>query len=185
MALHGLAATVLRGQPVRRRVDLVPGETIALVGSSGVGKSTLLNRLYGETIMRTRKVREVDDRGRHTTTHRQIVRLPNGSLLIDNPGIRELQLWDSEEGIEEAFADIEELAAGCRFGDCEHVGEPACAVIQVAQSGTLESARLASYRSYVDELQALGRRQDEAARLPEKQHWKSIHKALRKHKPQG
>jgi ribosome biogenesis GTPase len=167
------------------RAYLVPAETIALVGSSGAGKSTLLNRLYGETIMRTRKVREADDRGRHTTTHRQLVRLPNGCLLIDNPGIRELQLWDSEEGVEEAFADIEELAGSCRFRDCDHAGEPGCAVAAAAARGDLDPARLASYRSYLAELKALERRQDEAARLAEKQRSKSIHKAMRKHKPRG
>jgi ribosome biogenesis GTPase len=162
---------------------LEPGTTIALVGSSGAGKSTLVNTLYGERVMDTGDVREGDDRGRHTTTHRELIRLPNGALLIDNPGIRELQLWDADSGLDASFEDISAFAAACRFRDCRHEDEPGCAVVAAAESGELPAERLASYHKLVAELESLERRQETAAKLVEKRQWRSIHKAARKHKP--
>src|SRR5439155_21221172 len=96
---------------------------------SGVGKSTLVNRLVGSELMRTQEIREDDGKGRHTTTHRELVLLPGGGMLIDTPGMRELQLWEAGDGLEAAFVDVEELAAGCRFSDCTHMREPGCAVL--------------------------------------------------------
>ncbi|UUZ81066.1 ribosome small subunit-dependent GTPase A [Paenibacillus sp. P26] len=103
---------------------LRPGSTVALLGSSGAGKSTLINRLYGQEIQLTGGIREGDDRGRHTTTHRELVVLPQGGLLIDTPGMRELQLWEAEDGLSASFRDIEELSEQCRFQDCLHAKEP-------------------------------------------------------------
>lgn len=144
---------------------LPPAHTAIMVGSSGVGKSTLLNRLCGEEVMPTADVREHDDRGRHTTTHRQLIRLPNGALLIDNPGIRELQLWaDDEPALEEAFADVLEIAAGCRFRDCAHEAEPGCAVRAAVEAGTLSASRLANMRELERELARLELKQNAAAR---------------------
>ena len=164
---------------------LDPGNTVALVGSSGAGKSTLVNTLYGEKVMETAEVREGDDRGRHTTTHRELIRLPNGALLIDNPGIRELQLWDTDGGLDATFEDISELAGACRFRDCRHQDEPGCAVVAAVESGALPARRLASYPKMVAELEALERRQETAAKLEEKRKWRAIHKAARKHKPRS
>ena len=117
---------------------LVPGETVVVVGSSGVGKSTLINCLLGEERMATAGVRVGDDRGRHTTTSRSLVALPSGALLIDNPGIRELQLWDSAAGLQDAFDDIVQLAQACRFRDCRHDGEPGCVVEKAIEDGELD-----------------------------------------------
>jgi ribosome biogenesis GTPase len=143
---------------------LVPAETIALVGSSGVGKSTLLNRLVGRQVMATGAVSAHDARGRHTTVHRELVVLDNGSLLIDNPGLREVQLWsEGGEGLEETFEDVEALTAACRFRDCGHQQEPGCAVREAIEAGTLDPARLAAYRELAREIEALDRRRDEAA----------------------
>ena len=130
----------------------VPGQTLALVGSSGVGKSTLLNRLAGEELMVTREIREDDGRGRHTTTHRELFLLENGALVLDTPGMREFGIWDADEGIDETFAEIVELALRCRFADCSHRLEPGCAVRAAVDAGRLDESRLKSYRRLAHEL---------------------------------
>jgi ribosome biogenesis GTPase len=156
------------------------GETALLMGSSGTGKSTLLNRLLGEDRQRTNSVRESDSRGRHTTTDRGLFLLPSGWLLVDTPGIRELQLWADEDAVDRAFADIDDLARECRFRDCRHQGEPGCAVASAVESGDLDEARLGSFNKLQREIAYTNRRQDQSAALAEKRRWKAIHKAHRK-----
>ncbi len=138
---------------------LAPGRTVALLGSSGVGKSTLANRLLGEELLATGDVRK-DGRGRHTTTHRELVILPGGGLLLDTPGMRELQLWTNESALEETFADVTELASRCRFTDCGHGSEPGCAVRAALADGSLPQIRWESYSKLQRELRALALRQD-------------------------
>jgi ribosome biogenesis GTPase len=155
------------------------GRTGALLGSSGVGKSTLINALVGSEMLETREVREHDSRGRHTTRHRQLIVLPGRKgLLIDTPGMRELQLWVAETAAE-SFEDIEARAAGCHFTDCRHRDEPRCAVKRAVEEGTLSPERLASYHKLQDEIRALDARKDVRARIDEKRHGKSTHKALK------
>jgi len=164
---------------------LRPARTLALVGSSGVGKSTLINRLAGRELLKVREVRARDDRGQHTTTHRQLVRLPEGALLIDNPGIRELQLWASSDGLDRAFEEIDEYAAGCRFRDCRHRDEPGCAVLAAVEAGELAAARLASRHAMDRELDYLELRRDERARRAEKKRVAAIHKEAKRFKPRS
>jgi ribosome biogenesis GTPase / thiamine phosphate phosphatase len=162
---------------------LEPGRTVALLGSSGVGKSTIVNRLAGEELQRTQEVRASDGRGRHTTTHRQLILLPSGGLLMDTPGMRELQLWDVDEGVEETFSDVDQLATACRFPDCEHETEPGCAVRAAIAEGRLASERLASYQKLLGELRALSARQDRQNRLFERRRVKAATKASTRHAP--
>jgi ribosome biogenesis GTPase len=158
---------------------LAPARTIALLGSSGVGKSTLVNRLVGHDLQRTRAVRESDHKGRHTTTRRQLIVLPGGALLIDTPGLRELQLWDTGEGLGAAFDDIEALAPGCRFRDCRHDEEPGCAVKAALAEGHLEERRLQSYLELRREQDLLAARQDERANLEKKRQGKILARAIK------
>ena len=164
---------------------LKPGKTVSLLGSSGVGKSTIINRLLGSDIQRVREVRESDQTGKHTTTHRELFLVPTGGLVLDTPGMRELQLWDADEGIEAAFADIQELAEECRFGDCTHNGEPGCAVEEAVEAGTLDPARLESWRKLQREQHQVHLRQDALARLREKQRVKALHRAANRFRPRG
>jgi ribosome biogenesis GTPase / thiamine phosphate phosphatase len=180
--VHSVSAPRNAGYDVLTRY-LQPGQTVALLGSSGVGKSTIVNHLAGSELQRTREVRASDGRGRHTTTHRQVLLLPDGGLLMDTPGMRELQLWDVDEGVEQTFSDIEELSAGCRFPDCEHDREPDCAVQEAVMAGTLPAARLANYHRLRRELRALANRQDHQNRLFEKRRVRAITKAVNRHAP--
>ena len=162
---------------------LAAGRTVALLGSSGVGKSTIANRLLGDELLRTSAVREHDQRGRHTTTHRELLLLPGGAILLDTPGLREIQLWAGDEGLAAAFSDVSALASRCRFRDCRHQGEPGCAVQAAVGSGTLAEARLASHHKLERELRHRRLQADAGLQQAEKARWKAIHKAARKHRP--
>ncbi|MBC7883721.1 MAG: ribosome small subunit-dependent GTPase A [Anaerolineae bacterium] len=162
---------------------LKPGQTAALLGSSGVGKSTIVNRLMGRQIQRTAEVRADDSRGRHTTTHRELIALESGGLLIDTPGMREIQLWATDDSLQSTFSDVETVAQHCRFRDCHHLDEPDCAVKQAIETGALSPARFASYQKLQKELDYLIRKQDPLAQQAQKQQWKKIHKQMRSQKP--
>ena len=160
---------------------LRPGRTAVVLGSSGVGKSTLVNALIGAERMRTNDVRASDSRGRHTTTHRELVRLPGGGLLVDTPGIRSLGVTDASDGMASAFADIEDLADGCRFRDCGHDGEPGCAVRTALDDGRLSAARYASHRKLEREAAHVARSADPMARAVERRKWKLITASVNEH----
>lgn len=150
------------------------GHTVALLGSSGVGKSTLINHFAGVDHLKVQTVREHDDRGRHTTTHRELVLLPAGGVVLDTPGMRELQLWDNKEGLQLVFDDIEELAGRCFFSDCRHQDEPRCVVREALAKGTIETERYQSYEKLQKEMKYLARRQDKLSEILEKKKWKKL-----------
>jgi len=154
------------------RARISEGATAVLLGSSGVGKSTLVNRFVGRELMAVTETREDDDEGRHTTTHRELIELPGGGMVIDTPGLRELQLWEGgSESVGLAFADIEELAAECKFSNCRHSTEPGCAVQAALQSGELSAERHQSWLKLQRELRAMAVRSDARLRREEKRKW--------------
>ena len=177
-----LAVSALRGEGLDALAPwLAPGRTVALLGSSGAGKSTLVNALLGEARQATGPVRADDSRGRHVTTRRELVPLPGGALLLDTPGLRELQLWGDDEGLAGAFPDLEALAADCRFRDCAHADEPGCAVRAAVEEGRIDAGRLESWHKLRRELRHLAARRDARARAEEEAKWKAISKAIKRH----
>jgi ribosome biogenesis GTPase len=180
--VHSISAKP-RGGRVAYGVEVIErylgvGRTGALLGSSGVGKSTLLNALIGSDVLKTREVRQHDSRGRHTTRHRHLIMLPGKGLLIDTPGMRELQLWVADAA-KESFEDIETLAADCRFGNCRHREEPRCAVKRAVEEGRLPPERLANFLKLEDEVRALDARKDVRAQIDEKRRSKTVNKSLK------
>ncbi|MCZ7588282.1 MAG: ribosome small subunit-dependent GTPase A [Gaiella sp.] len=175
--VHALSS--LTGEGVDAvRAHLRPGVTAALLGSSGVGKSTLVNTLAGEELLDTQELRS-DGQGRHTTTRRELVQLPGGALVIDTPGMRELQLWVADEALEETFDDVTSLFQHCRFSDCSHESEPGCAVKEALADGTLAPERWDSYLKLEAELAALERRLDKRAQSEERKRWKAMSRFAR------
>ncbi len=162
------------------RGHLVPGRTAAVVGSSGVGKSTLINALAGSELLAVVEIRLDDAGGRHTTSRRELVRLDDGALILDTPGLRELALLD-DDGLASSFADVEAAAGGCHFGDCAHRSEPGCAVLAATRDGRLSPERLDAYRKLAREAAHAERRQDALARLEKRRRWKVIHKSVKAH----
>ncbi|WLD93946.1 ribosome small subunit-dependent GTPase A [Alkalihalobacillus sp. AL-G] len=156
------------------------GKTVALLGSSGAGKSTLVNSLFGSDIQKVKEIREGDDKGKHTTTHRELFLMPQGGLMIDTPGMRELQLWNSSEGLSESFRDVEGLAELCKFRDCQHEGEPGCAVNAAIELGELTDERYSAYKKLQRELAYLERKNNQRAQQQEKAKWKKITKSMRR-----
>jgi ribosome biogenesis GTPase / thiamine phosphate phosphatase len=153
--------------------ELQPARTGVLLGPSGAGKSTLINRIVGSELMRTRLIHRSGE-GRHMTSHRQLVQLPQGGMIIDTPGLREAQLWEGEEALVNVFEDIEELALTCRFTDCAHATEPGCAIKAALAAGTLDAGRFRSYRKLQRELRAVAAKTDARIRLEERKKWKQI-----------
>jgi ribosome biogenesis GTPase len=164
--VHPIAAVSGQGIDALRGY-LLPGQTAVFLGSSGVGKSTIINALLGEDRLDTCGVRLDDSKGRHTTTHREMILLPDGGIVIDTPGVRRFTLWDNERGLERTFADVEDLAAKCRFSDCSHQNEPGCAIAEALEGGALDQSRFNSYLKLQKELRHLQRRQDDVARRRE------------------
>lgn len=154
-------------------------KTIVLLGSSGAGKSSLINNLAKENIMKVGELRSNIDKGRHTTTHKQMIILPDGGLIIDTPGLRELQLWDAEEGISQVFSDIEDIALSCKFRDCFHRNETGCAVRKAIEDGLLDAGRLENYLKVQKEQEYITSRQSQSAAKIEKDKWKAIHKQIK------
>jgi len=183
-AAPGAGSAVLVCAPEGRGLEglepwLQPGKTVVLLGSSGAGKSTLLNALAGTTLAATQAVRADDDRGRHTTTHRQLYRLPSGALVIDSPGLREIQVLAGEEALASAFSDVEEIALRCRFRDCRHLNEPGCAIREALESGELDEGRYAGWKKLQREVAFLAAREDPNEARAQENRWKVINKSMR------
>jgi ribosome biogenesis GTPase len=182
--IYPVSATERIGLDAMRR-HLARGETAAFLGSSGVGKSTLINALLGVERQEVAMVRQADRKGRHTTSRRDLVLLPDGGAVIDTPGMREIQIWADEDHSQQAFKDIETLAEECRFRDCQHRTEPGCAVKTAIRAGDLDGRRLQDYRKFQKELAHLARRQDHRARLEEKAKWRRISQWSKKNRRYG
>jgi len=180
LGIQTITTSSVTGQGLAElREVLVPGSCAIVLGSSGVGKSSLLNALAGTDLQTVSDVRQFDGKGRHTTTSRRLVELPWGAYLVDTPGLRELQIWGDEQSLSHSFADVEDIAADCRFSDCTHHTEPGCAVQEAVAQGTLPAERLDSWRRLHRELAYLARKTDGGAARAERQRWKAIAKQQR------
>lgn len=153
--------------------------TIAVLGSSGVGKSTLINALAGEEKFVVQEISDFSNKGKHTTTHREMILLPNGGLIIDTPGMRELQIWEGGEGVAETFDDLEELSLQCKFSDCLHKNEPGCAIQLAIKNGEIDEGRLKSYLKLKKEVKHIEEKQNKKAAIETKKKWKQIHKSMK------
>jgi ribosome biogenesis GTPase len=179
--IEALAISCLSGVGIDAlQARLHSGDTVAMVGSSGVGKSRLLNALRPETDQSTRTLGRKNRRGRHTTTTRELFPMPGGWILMDMPGLREVQIWADESDVSSVFSEIDELAANCRFRNCTHSGEPGCAVQAALDEGGIEEQRLNNYSALLNEARFLETRTDERSRLEEKRRQKSLHKMYRR-----
>ena len=176
--VHAVSALHRRGLAALEPY-LGPGQTVALVGSSGVGKSTLANRVCGEERQETGGVREHDARGQHTTTRRELIPLPGGALLLDSPGMRALGLWDAEAGVTAVFSDVASLASRCRFTDCRHEGEPGCAIAAAVAAGEVPPERLAEFEALRREAAFEARKADPAVMAQHRKLWKQRTKSMR------
>ncbi len=176
--VHAISAAGNLGLEVLDRY-ILPGRTVAFLGSSGVGKSTIINTLLGDDRLEVREVSDSSSKGRHTTTFRELIVLPGGGMVIDTPGMRELQVWGDDDGLKQVFDDIEKLASGCRFRDCRHEEEPGCAVKAAIADGTLPSERFESYRKLKKEFAYLAKRQTMKPSAIEKENWKGISKLVK------
>ncbi len=156
------------------------GKTVAVVGSSGVGKSTLINKLLGEDSLVVKEIGAHKDKGKHTTTHRELLSLPGGGMIIDTPGMREIQLWEGSEGINETFSDVEQYLGKCKFGDCRHESEPGCAIRKAIDEGELDNNRFRSYMKLQRELTWMENRKDKKAAHEQKKKWKKISAQVRR-----
>ncbi len=165
--------------------SIKPRETVAFIGISGVGKSTLINELIGFELLKTREVRVFDSKGKHTTTSRNLLIIPNGGILIDTPGMRELALWNSNEGFANTFSEFENFARNCKYSDCTHIHEKECAVLKALEEGLLSSEKYENYLKLNKELIYLESKIDQNAALIEKRKWKNIHKEARRMKKFG
>ncbi|WP_201714376.1 ribosome small subunit-dependent GTPase A [Rossellomorea arthrocnemi] len=171
--IHAISATEGVGlEPLKGYC--LEGKTVALLGSSGVGKSTICNYLFGADKQQVKEVRDRDDRGKHTTTHRELIILPDGGILIDTPGMRELQLWNVDNSMMKSFSDIEVLAKDCKFNDCQHEYEPSCRVKRAIEEGLLDQKRYDNYKKFQKELAFLDRQTNKRSQLLEKEKWKKV-----------
>jgi ribosome biogenesis GTPase len=174
-----VAVSAATGDVDALRRWVVEGATVALLGSSGAGKSTIVNALAGAEVMATGDIRDVDGKGRHTTSHRELIVLPNRAVVVDTPGLRGVAMYAAEEGLSRAFAEVEELARACRFADCRHGGEPGCAITASVDAGDLSQARVDSWRKLQRELAYQARRTDLRLRSEEREKWKRLSKDYR------
>lgn len=176
--IHAISNLSAEGVDVLKKY-FKENKTAVLLGSSGVGKSSIINNLAKESVMKVNDLRKNIEKGQHTTTHKQMIILPEGGLIIDTPGIRELQLWDAEDGICQTFKDIEEISKLCKFSDCTHTNEPGCAVQKAIKDGSLDPGRLRNYLKVQKEQEYFLNRQEQSAAKIERDKWKAIHKQIK------